>query len=611
MKVNKIDQIASPSLSQLQDKEIEAEASPKLDAAQVGSDYAPISAEQAKERASRAGVASSVAHKTPASSEAHVRSLASDEANWGGFSADPAKLSALLTKEILEVQKFVSGLKDAFSFFGGARVRPHDAHFAAGEKWGEAVLLTNVAAKSPKAISLAAGSGLFSKEAVNAASAVALGCAVGFEGPGAVTQSLANCGGASSKDAIASAIVEAQAGDTNPEDLGLLMTLTRTGAGPGMMEAVPIGYLDARKKLMRLMPELGPALTEGLVTQGSRIELPFEQAPNPYIEKMREFAHFLPRRLALTEQANGFVVFPGGVGTLNELFEVVRHGRPTVLCSSEFYSGMLKKLTEAWTKRDLVDPDVFKNLKVVDGPTEGLPHLLERAKASPPAPEPSHARAMELATDLQRGLETLTKLPSAVTFIGGHRLKDSDPEIPVAQDLAARLTKSGVPVRAGGDGAVLNAVSDGARSVRPGAKIQGLLLERGDEDFDNIHERLDVCEVVHSTAAHKVLMYENADAIVALPGGVGTFDEIFELVTLMQCEKIPKRPLILVGSEFWKPFLDEMARVMLDKDSNLPEDKKLKTISDEDMDMFQVVDDAADAARIIRLHLAKQGIPST
>jgi len=544
-------------------------------------------------------------------SQADLRTKAASEEEWAKFSADPVALSKLLTKEILEVQEFVSGLKDAFSFFGGARVRPNDPYFDDGKKWGEAVLLTNVGASSPSALVRASGSGLFSEEAVEAASAVALGCVVGCSGTDAVNQSLAQNSGGSSKDALAASLAHAACGNTEEEDLELLMTLTRTGAGPGMMEAVPIGYLDARQKLMRLMPKLGSAMADGFSTQGSRIELPFEQAPNPYIEKMREFAHFLPRRLALTEQANGFVVFPGGVGTLNEMFEVVRYGRPTVLCSTEFYSGMLKQLEESLMARGLVYPDVFYNLKVVDVPNEGLPHLLERAKTSPPQEEPSVERAMELATDIQRGLATLAELPSAVTFIGGRRLKGDDPEIPIATDLAARLTRSGVPVRAGGDGAVLDAVSGGAKSVRDDVEVQGLLLDRGDLDLKDYEGKLEVCEVVHSSAAHKVLMYENTDAIVALPGGVGTFDEIFELVTLMQCEKIPRRPLILVGGDFWNPFLKEMSRVMLDKDSDVPENQKRKTISDEDMDMFQVVDDPAEAARIIRLHRAKQNTSHT
>jgi len=533
-----------------------------------------------------------------------VRAAFDNPTNWSGFSAEPEKLAALLRTEILEVQEFVSGLKDAFSFFGGARVRPEDEHFNEGKIWGEAVLLTNVAAKVPEVVAVAENSGVFSEEAVDAARAVALGCAVGCAGAENVNAQLVNQNGTTDAASLKNALVEACCEETKAEDIALLMTLTRTGAGPGMMEAVPIGYLDARQKLMRLMPDVGVSMTDELVTQGSRIELPFEQKPNPYIEKMQEFAHFLPRRLALTEQANGFVVFPGGVGTLNELFEVVRYGRPTVLCSTEFYGGMLKELTKVWQERDLVDPEIFKNLKVVDGPEEGLPHLLERAKASPPASEPSLERAEQLASDLQRGLETLSKLPCAVTFIGGRRLKDTDREIPVAQKIAEKLAKSGIPLRSGAAGAVMNAVTAGAAAGRPDVKIQGVLLAEEGESFEDLDDRVEKLEVVHSSAAHKVLTYENTDAIVALPGGVGTFDEIFELVTLMQCEKIPMRPLILVGSEFWKPFLDEMARVMLDKDSDLPEEQRLKTISDEDMDMFHIVDDAADAARIIRMHRA-------
>ncbi|MEE2904240.1 MAG: LOG family protein [Myxococcota bacterium] len=590
-------------------KQIKPHESPDVSTKQVKSQSTPVNALDQLDRTAVTQLSERSAVSTPVAASkgmrtVDVRAAVEDSAHWAGFSANPEKLAALLRTEILEVQEFVSGLKDAFSFFGGARVRPEDEHFSEGKVWGEAVLLTNVAAKVPEVVAVAENSGVFSEEAVEAARAVALGCAVGSNGAEKVNVQLLGQNGGTDAASLKNALIEACCEETKAEDMALLMTLTRTGAGPGMMEAVPIGYLDARQKLMRLMPDVGVSMTDELVTQGSRIELPFEQKPNPYIEKMREFAHFLPRRLALTEQANGFVVFPGGVGTLNELFEVVRYGRPTVLCSTEFYGGMLNELTKAWKERDLVDPEIFKNLKVVDGPEEGLPHLLERAKASPPASEPSLERAEQLASDLQRGLETLSELPSAVTFIGGRRLKDTDREIPVARKIAEKLAKSGVPLRSGAAGAVMNAVSEGAAAGRPDSKIQGILLAEEGDSFDDLDDRVEKLEVVHSSAAHKVLTYENTDAIVALPGGVGTFDEIFELVTLMQCEKIPMRPLVLVGSEFWKPFLDEMARVMLDKDSDLPEDQRLKTISDEDMDMFHIVDDAADAARIIRLHRA-------
>ena len=514
------------------------------------------------------------------------------DSDWLAFSQAPDKLSKLLKQEIDTAFEFSAKLADAFTFFGGARIEPSDPFFGEGKGWGEAVLLTNAATTGPGVVQRAAASGLFSAEAVAAASGVALGVAAGSFGPKALAQQLANIGGASSPEALGVALAQLQGRRTNVADAQLLMTLTRTGAGPGMMEAVPLGYLDAKNALIQLMPELGQAALDDFKTQGSRIKLPFEQATSPYVQQIEQFAHFLPRRLALTEQSAGFIVFPGGFGTLNEMFEVLRLGRPTVLHSKSFWSKMVGALTDQWKARDLVDPSVLQNLAIVDGPAEGLPHLLDRGAKSTPPPPPTAERAAQMCADVQRGLATLSKMPSAVTFIGGQRLKATDPEIPVAKDIAARLAKSGIPARAGGGGVVLDAVSQGAAAGNPKLPVQALLLDHGDLAAQSVADKADVFEVVHSEAAHKLLMYENTDAIVALPGGVGTFDEVFEVACLMQTGKIPKRPLILVGKSFWQPFLDAMTESMLNGER--------KTIAPGDQDLFAVVDDAVEAARLVR-----------
>jgi uncharacterized protein (TIGR00730 family) len=379
----------------------------------------------------------------------------------------------------------------------------------------------------------------------------------------------------------------------------MLELLTKTGAGPGMMEAVPLGYHEARQDLQQLIA-VPPDLAAKLETQGSRIKLPFEQETTPYIQKLQQFAHFLPRRLALTESSAAFVVFPGGFGTLNEMFEVMRLGRPTLMDSRPFWSGMLDVLKTKWKERDLVEPKVLENMLLVDGVTEGLPKLMAAAAKAGAAKPPSLERAGEMTGDIQRGIATLSKLPSAVTFIGGSRLRSSDMEVGVAKDLASRLAKSGIHSRAGGDGAVLDAVSQGVRAARKDMEVQALLHDRGDLDAKKVKDKAEVFEVVRSEAVHKLLMYENTDAIVALPGGVGVFDEVWEVACLMQTGKLPKRPLVLVGKDFWQPFLDEVEKAMWQG--------KTKMIADGDMKLFTVVDDAAQASQLIRKHRAQREV---
>ena len=553
---------------------------------------------------------SSVVHAGPAATVSSLAGASRKEVNpYVGFSRAPDKLGALLHAEITEAFEFAQQINHAFTFFGGARIKPDDPFFAEGKVWGEAVALANVAAVRPEIISEAAASGLFSADAIAASSAVALGVGVGSVGAQALATALASIGGASGPDALARALASIQGDRMDPADTRLLMTLTRTGAGPGMMEAVPIGVLDAKQKIMKLLPpEVGEAALKAMKTQGSSIEVPWEPEPTPHIDELRTFAHFLPRRLALTEQAAGFVVFPGGLGTVNEMFEVLRNGRPTVVHSEKFWGNIVDTLKTLWAARGLADDSVVENLAVVDSPAQGLPHLARRAAQLEAAPAPSIERSLQMSADIQRGLATLTKLPTAVTFIGGHKLQSTDPEMPIARELAAKLTTWNIATRSGGDGALLDAVSEGVKSANPDAVVQALLLDHGKLDQVAIAAKAEVCEVVNSTAAHKVLMYENTDAIVALPGGPGTFDEVFELATLMQCDKIPKRPLILVGKAFWQPFLDACETSMLDKNSPLPEAMRRKTISDDDMQLFQVVDDPAEASRLIRKHRAQREV---
>jgi len=539
------------------------------------------------------GVAVGAPAKSAPAGTVHSRAQKlSKDSDWVAFSGAPDKLATLIASEIEAAYAFTDSVKGAFTFFGGARIDAKDPFFAEGEVWGEALALVNASNHEPLAVARAAASGLFSAEAVAAASGVVYGVAVGAHGADAVARELAAIGGASSPQAMSVALARLQARTASPADAQLLGTVSRTGAGPGMMEAVPLGYLDAKAKLLQLMPELAEAASS-MTTQGSAIKVPYEDAATPYVQQLEEFTHFLPRRLGLTERCSGFVVFPGGLGTLNEMFEVLRNGRATVLHSAPFWTDMIATLTAQWQQRGLVDPALLEMLAIVDSPAEGLPHLLSHAKAS----HLEHSiSAAELSGDVQRGLATLSKMPTAVTFIGGSRLTSDDPEVAVARELASRLTKSGIHARAGGAGAVLDAVSDGVRSADPSRAVQALLLDDGDHDTSKAADKADVCEVVHSTAAHKVLMYENTDAIVALPGGVGTFDEVFEVACLMQTGKLKKRPLILVGESFWQPFLDAMTASMLDGDR--------QTIHPEDPQLFTVVDDAASAARLVRQHRA-------
>jgi uncharacterized protein (TIGR00730 family) len=149
-----------------------------------------------------------------------------------------------------------------------------------------------------------------------------------------------------------------------------------TGGGPGSMEAANRGAQEA-----------------GALSIGLNIELPFEQGMNPYVELGLEFHYFFTRKVMFVRYASGFVVFPGGFGTFDELFEsltLIQTGKirnfPVVLMGSDYWAGLvdwLRARTLAEGKIDAVDLDL---LSVTDDPEETVGILLSAAHRKPRRP---------------------------------------------------------------------------------------------------------------------------------------------------------------------------------------------------------------------------------
>ena len=145
-----------------------------------------------------------------------------------------------------------------------------------------------------------------------------------------------------------------------------------TGGGPGIMEAVNRGAREA----------------DG-ISVGLNIELPYEQTPNPHLTHQLHFHHFSSRKLMLTRYARGFVVFPGGFGTADELLEllVAFHTdrgvrRPMVLVDSAFWSGLLTWFTEQLGSRQLIDLHNTDFIEVADDEYAVLEVLLGEQAAT-------------------------------------------------------------------------------------------------------------------------------------------------------------------------------------------------------------------------------------
>ncbi|MBA3736889.1 MAG: TIGR00730 family Rossman fold protein [Actinobacteria bacterium] len=159
-----------------------------------------------------------------------------------------------------------------------------------------------------------------------------------------------------------------------------------TGGGPGVMEAANRGAKDG-----------------GGLSVGFNIQLPYEQAPNPYLDISLTFKHFYARKTMFVKAAEGFVVFPGGFGTVDELFEaltLIQTGKvfhfPVILYGTDYFGELL-----GWIKGELLDdgmisPDDLELLHVTDDLDEVVSLVLDcyerRCAESPAAPVKADAQ---------------------------------------------------------------------------------------------------------------------------------------------------------------------------------------------------------------------------
>jgi uncharacterized protein (TIGR00730 family) len=142
-----------------------------------------------------------------------------------------------------------------------------------------------------------------------------------------------------------------------------------TGGGPGIMEAANLGAQDA-----------------GACSIGLNIELPFEQGGNPHCDISLEFHYFFARKIMFVRYASGFVVFPGGYGTMDELFEALTltqtgkiTGFPVILFGSDYWGGLVDWLRERMVAEGNISPDDLELFSVVDEPTEVRELLMSAA----------------------------------------------------------------------------------------------------------------------------------------------------------------------------------------------------------------------------------------
>ncbi|MBT8220136.1 MAG: TIGR00730 family Rossman fold protein [Bacteroidia bacterium] len=194
----------------------------------------------------------------------------------------------------------------------------------------------------------------------------------------------------------------------------------------------------------------------------------------------------------------------------------------------------------------------------------------------------------KVMSEFVEGFETLNKIGPCVSIFGSARTREGEKYYEMAVELAKKLTIEGFGIITGGGPGIMEAGNKG--SYMEGGVSVGLNIDLPFEQNHNPYIDRDKNLDHRYFFIRKVLFVKYAQAFVVLPGGFGTMDELFEVLTLIQTKKITKVPVILLGKTFWTGLKEWITSVVLEVESN---------ISPTDLDLMPIVDDIDEAVRII------------
>ena len=194
----------------------------------------------------------------------------------------------------------------------------------------------------------------------------------------------------------------------------------------------------------------------------------------------------------------------------------------------------------------------------------------------------------KVISELVEGFEKLNKIDPCVSIFGSARTKPDQKYYKMAVEMGQKLADEGFGVITGGGPGIMEAGNKGAKIA--GVSSVGLNIDLPFEQGHNPYIDFDKVLNYRYFFVRKVMFVKYAQGFIVMPGGMGTMDELFEVLTLIQTEKITKVPVVLVGSDFWKGMKDWIKKVMYEEFGN---------ISEKDLDLIPIVDTADAAVKII------------
>lgn len=195
-------------------------------------------------------------------------------------------------------------------------------------------------------------------------------------------------------------------------------------------------------------------------------------------------------------------------------------------------------------------------------------------------------RVLRIMGEFVDGFDTLADVGDAITIFGSARVKEDDPSYAQAVEMARQLGEAGFAVITGGGPGIMEACNKGAKLA--GAPSIGCSIELPFEQ--GVNRYVDIAVNFRYFFVRKTMFVKYSQGFVIFPGGFGTFDELFEALTLIQTGKVHNFPIVLFGSSYWQGLLDWLRQTVLTEGK----------ISAADLDLLIVSDDPAEVVKIMK-----------
>lgn len=193
----------------------------------------------------------------------------------------------------------------------------------------------------------------------------------------------------------------------------------------------------------------------------------------------------------------------------------------------------------------------------------------------------------KIMAEFVNGYEKMARIGPCISVFGSARTAPDNKYYKMAENISAMLAERGYGVITGGGPGIMEAGNKGAQKGK--GKSVGLNIDLPFEQSGNKYIDEDSNLKFDYFFVRKVIFVKYSQGFVVVPGGFGTMDELFEALTLIQTKKINHKPVVLVGSEYWKGLMDWIKGTMLENGN----------ISEPDLDLFKIVDTEEEAIRFI------------